>query len=198
MTQSPSNESFPLPLFHIWMNEARQSEPSDPDAACLATVDKDGLPNARVVLIRKIDERGFCFFTNTESQKGLELNSSPKAAINFHWKTLKRQVRIRGHIERVSEIESDEYYQSRPLGNRIGAWASLQSQKLESRETLISRVSEKEKELGTNPKRPPHWGGYRIIPTSIEFWQEGEHRLHKRIYYQISNNGTWQKSELYP
>lgn len=198
MSNTIPKEKSPYDIFHIWMKDAQASEPSDPDAACLATVDDDGMPNARVVLIRKIDTRGFCFFTNTTSQKGNELSSNQKAAINFHWKTLKRQIRVRGNIERVAEAESDEYYASRPLGNRIGAWASLQSQKLDERQTLIDAVKHMELTLGDNPKRPPHWGGYRIIPTSIEFWQEGDHRLHHRLRYQKNAAGEWDICELYP
>lgn len=198
MSLLKSNEESPFYIFHMWMGDARKSEPSDPDAACLSTTDADGYPNARVVLIRKIDENGFCFFTNMQSQKGKELLSHPKAAINFHWKSLKRQVRVRGNITPVSESESDSYYASRPLGNRIAAWASLQSQTLESRDILINRVKEKEKEFGENPPRPPHWGGYRLVPFSIEFWQEEEHRLHKRTLFKMNNQGTWVKSELYP
>lgn len=195
---NPKNYSSPFDLFHIWMSDAQKSEPSDPDAACLATVDNDGTPNARVVLIRKIDERGFCFFTNTTSQKGNELKTHPKAAINFHWKTLKRQIRVRGVIEPVAKDESDAYYASRPLGNRIGAWASLQSQILDDRQILIDRVADKEKEFGDNPPRPSHWGGYRLIPTSIEFWQEGDHRLHDRTRFDKDANGNWVTSKLYP
>ncbi|MBL8641989.1 MAG: pyridoxamine 5'-phosphate oxidase [Alphaproteobacteria bacterium] len=188
----------PLDIFHIWISDAKISEPSDPDAACLATVDANGYPNARVVLIRKIDDRGFCFFTNTESQKGHELATTERAAINFHWKSLKRQVRIRGDIERVSDIESDIYYTSRPLGNRIGAWASMQSQPLENRQILIDRVAEMEKKWGETPPRPAHWGGYRLVPHSIEFWQEEEHRLHRRIRYDRNHTGVWTWSILYP
>jgi pyridoxamine 5'-phosphate oxidase len=198
MTDLISKTESPFPLFHIWMGDARKSEPSDPDAACLATVDENGYPDARVVLIRKIDERGFCFFTNTTSQKGHELEINPKAAINFHWKTLKRQIRIRGDIERVSDAESDAYYESRPLGNRIGAWASLQSQTLDNRQTLIDRVASKEKQFGDNPPRPSHWGGYRLIPASIEFWQEAEHRLHQRTRYQKNDQDMWTACALYP
>lgn len=193
-----SNTESPFTIFHIWMNEAKASEPSDPDAACLATVDSDGFPNARVVLIRRIDERGFCFFTNTKSQKGNELTTSPKAAINFHWKTLKKQIRIRGNIVRVSDAESNEYYASRPLGNRIGAWASLQSQPLAKRQDLIDRVKMHEEKFGNNPPRPDHWGGYRLLPLSIEFWHEKEHRLHSRLRYQKNEKGDWETSELYP
>jgi pyridoxamine 5'-phosphate oxidase len=193
-----SNDKSPLSVFHIWMSEAKTHEPSDPDAACLATTDSDGYPDARVVLIRKIDDRGFCFFTNTKSQKGNELENSPKAALNFHWKSLKKQIRIRGDVMRVSDDESDEYYFSRPLGNRIGAWASLQSQPLNTRQDLIDRVREYEKKFGDAPPRPEHWGGYRIIPFSIEFWQEQEHRLHSRLRFQKNSSGDWETSELYP
>jgi pyridoxamine 5'-phosphate oxidase len=193
-----SNEKEPFSIFHMWMKEAKSKEPTDPDAACLATVDPNGYPNARVVLIRKIDERGFCFFTNTQSQKGNELLASPKAAINFHWKSLKKQIRIRGDIVRVSEEESNEYYSSRPLGNRIGAWASLQSQPLENRQHLIDRVKEHEEKFGNNPPRPDHWGGYRLIPNSIEFWQEEEFRLHSRLRFQKTKTGDWERLELYP
>lgn len=198
MTDFISKTESHLSLFHIWMEDAKQSEPTDPDAACLATVDANGYPDARVVLIRKIDERGFCFFTNTTSQKGQELANNPKAAINFHWKTLKRQIRVRGDIERVSDAESDEYYVSRPLGNRIGAWASLQSQTLDNRQILIDRVKAKEEQFGDNPPRPSHWGGYRLIPTSIEYWQEAEHRLHQRTRYQKNDQGMWTVCALYP
>lgn len=198
MTDSIFNTDSPFSVFNIWLADAQKTEPSDADAACLATVDANGYPNARVVLIRKIDERGFCFFTNTKSQKGRELTAHTKAAINFHWKSLKRQVRVRGDIERVSDAESDSYYESRPLGNRIGAWASLQSQTLDKRQTLINRVADKEKLFGDNPPRPPHWGGYRLIPTSIEFWQEEEHRLHQRTQYQKNDQGMWTVCELYP
>jgi len=193
-----SNTESPFSVFHIWMSEAKASEPSDPDSACLATIDPNGYPNARVVLIRKIDERGFCFFTNTHSQKGNELDTFPKAAINFHWKTLNKQIRIRGDIVRVSDAESNEYYASRPLGNRIGAWASLQSQPLPNRQDLIDRFKIYEDKFGNNPPRPDHWGGYRLIPTSIEFWQEQENRLHSRLRFDKNEKGDWETSELYP
>jgi pyridoxamine 5'-phosphate oxidase len=188
----------PYDIFHILMSEAKVSEPSDPDAACLATVDKDGYPNARVVLIRRIDERGFCFFTNTNSQKGMELENHPKAAINFHWKSLKRQIRIRGNIQRVSDSESDSYYASRPLGNRIGAWASLQSQILPNQDDLVMRVKEFEQKFSETPPRPEHWGGYRLTPTSFEFWQEGENRLHTRIKFERISDTEWKSCMLYP
>ncbi len=194
---SIENTPTPIQLFHQWFEDASQSEATDPDAACLATVDKDGLPNARVILVRKIDENGFCFFTNCESAKGQELISVPKAALNFHWKSSKRQVRVRGTITPVSREEADEYYQSRPLGNRIGAWASLQSRPLDARETLIKRVEEFEGKFGEHPPRPDHWGGFRLTPVSIEFWQEGEFRLHNRLLFVKDGDG-WQQTTLYP
>lgn len=187
----------PYTIFQNWYEDAKHSELSDPDAACVATVDKDGMPNARMLLIRKIDERGFCFFTNFESQKGQELLASHKAALNFHWKSLKRQVRVRGHISLVADDEADAYYASRPLGNRIGAWASLQSRPLPEREGLLERVASFVKKFADTPTRPPHWGGFRLTPTSIEFWQEGEFRLHDRTRFDKSADG-WTISKLYP
>ncbi|HOO51114.1 MAG TPA: pyridoxamine 5'-phosphate oxidase [Alphaproteobacteria bacterium] len=190
-------KEHPIHLFGEWFNAAQETETSDPDAACLATVDQDGLPNARVILVRHFDDNGFCFFTNYDSTKGQELITRGKAALNFHWKSKKRQVRIRGTIEKVSSVESDEYYNSRPLGNRIGAWASKQSHPLESRDTLINRVKDFEDKFGETPPRPEHWGGFRLIPQEIEFWEEGEFRLHNRKQYKNSN-GTWVLTTLYP
>ena len=187
----------PFIHFQNWYAEAQASEPSDPDAACLATVDTAGLPNARVVLIRKIDARGFCFFTNLESQKGQELLSTPKAALNFHWKTLKRQVRVRGMIDLCTPDESDAYYASRPLGNRIGAWASLQSRTLLDRQVLVDRVAEFVTKFNDHPTRPDHWGGFRLTPLSIEFWKEGEFRLHDRTRFDKMGD-NWNVTKLYP
>lgn len=187
----------PFFLFHTWINDAAKTEPSDPDAACLATVDKDGLPDVRVVLIRKIDENGFCFFTNYTSAKGKELEQHPKAAINFHWKTQRRQVRVRGAITKLTPAESDDYYQSRPIGNRIGAWASLQSRPLDDWNTLVNRVAEFQEKFGDTPPRPDHWGGYRLSPLMIEFWQEGDARLHHRVKYKKTGH-EWIPIHLYP
>lgn len=188
----------PFDLVSLWLDDAKVSEPNDPDAACLSTVDGDGYPNARVVLVRKIDENGFCFFTNYNSKKGAELQLIHKAALTFHWKSKGRQVRVRGNVEKVSAAESDHYYQSRPLGNRIGAWASRQSEPLDSRQTLIDRITEAEQKFGTAPPRPDHWGGFRLSPLAIEFWQEGSHRLHDRLVYTKEANGTWGTKRLYP
>ncbi len=190
----------PYELFKNWFLEAKNSEPSDPDAAALATVDGQGLPDVRVVLIRRIDPRGFCFFTNFESAKGQELTKNPRAAINFHWKSLKRQVRVRGTIAPVSAEEADEYYHSRPLGNRIGAWASRQSRPLADRAQLLDQTRQMEEKYGDSPPRPPYWSGFRLSPVSIEFWREGEYRLHHRVRYKAPENGqnSWDKELLYP
>lgn len=194
----PENHNFPLPHFLSWMDDARGSEPSDPDAACLATVDKNGFPNARVVLVRRIDDRGFCFFTNCESQKGEELFHTPKAALNFHWKTLKRQIRVRGTVEPVSPQEADEYFATRPAGHKIGAWASQQSRPLPNRQLLIDRAKAMEEKFGEDVPRPDYWSGYRLVPFSIEFWQEGEFRLHHRTRYDLNDGGYWTIATLFP
>lgn len=187
----------PYILLHQWYEDARNAEPDDPEAACLATVDPQGLPDARIVLIRKMDINGFCFYTNYESAKGKELLSTPKAALNFYWKTLGRQVRVRGNVEQVPATESDAYYDSRPLGNRIGAWASQQSRPLDSRATLQKRMEEFSRKFGEHPERPDHWGGFLLVPSSIEFWQDGEFRLHHRILYKHTKAG-WVHEMLYP
>lgn len=191
-------ENSPYSIIRDWMDEALKSEPNDSDAACLATVDETGLPDARVILVRKIDNSGFCFFTNYESAKGRELLTTQKAALNFHWKSLGRQIRVRGNVTPVTEQESNEYYASRPLGNRIGAWASKQSRPLPDRETLINRISHYEQMYGDGPPRPPHWGGFRLIPVSIEFWQDGEFRLHHRLLYTLADDGSWTTTLLFP
>lgn len=197
MTEDIIPTATPYELVMAWLEDAKQSEPTDPDAACLATIDKDGLPNARVILVRQIDENGFCFFTNRESAKGNDLKHTPKAALNFHWKSLKRQIRIRGTISPVTEEESDTYYNSRPLGNRIGAWASRQSRPLDDRQTLIDRTKEYENKYGEHPPRPDYWGGYRLSPLSVEFWQEGQFRLHHRLLYTKTADG-WVTTKLFP
>jgi pyridoxamine 5'-phosphate oxidase len=190
----------PLRLFSAWMEEATRSEPADPTAMALATVDADGMPDARMVLLKGADERGFVFYTNVESQKGRELDSNPKAALVFHWKSLCRQVRVRGPVERVSETEADEYFASRAKLSQIGAWASKQSAPLESRlafEKAIALYTAKYA-LGTVP-RPPYWSGYRIVPLAFEFWQDRPFRLHDRIDFRREKLGAaWSKTRLYP
>jgi len=190
----------PLRLFAAWFAEARQAEPVNPEAMTLATVDACGLPNARMVLLKGFDERGFVFYTNQDSNKGRELAAAPKAALTFYWKSLQRQVRLRGTVEAVSDTEADEYFASRSRMAQIGAWASKQSSALESRlafEQAIARFTAKFA-VGTVP-RPPHWSGFRVVPQEIEFWQERPFRLHDRIVFARSSpTAPWQKTRLYP
>ena len=190
----------PSALFQAWFDEAVKSEPRDPTAMSLATVDPDGLPDVRTVLLKGVDGRGFVFYTNTESQKGRELAASPKAALLFYWKSLNRQVRIRGPVERVTPQEADAYFATRPKQAQIGAWASQQSRPLESRlafEKAVALYATKYA-LGTVP-RPPHWSGYRIVPISMEFWHDRPFRLHDRVEFRRDALGApWRKTRLYP
>ncbi len=189
----------PFQIAKRWLDEATVSELNDPTASTLATVDDRGMPNIRVVLLKAIEHNGFVFFTNYSSRKGQEIASSGKAAINFHWKSLGRQIRVRGAIAKVSTTVSDEYYQSRPLGSRIGAWASQQSEPLDAKATLVRLVRDAEAKHGQDPTRPPHWGGYRLTPTEIEFWAHGEHRLHDRFRWQRADGADgWQIQRLNP
>lgn len=190
----------PMRLFAAWLGDATQSEPRDPTAMTLATVDSDGLPNARMVLLKGADADGFVFYTNTESQKGSELAANAKAALVFHWKSLNRQVRVRGVVERVTPEEADAYFATRPKQAQIGAWASQQSRPLESRLAFEKAVAVNAAKyaLGTVP-RPPHWSGFRIVPSSIEFWHDRPFRLHDRIVFKRGNPGApWSKTRLYP
>jgi pyridoxamine 5'-phosphate oxidase len=190
----------PLRLFAAWFAEAKRSEPVNPDAMTLATVGRDGLPNARMVLLKGFDERGFVFYTNTDSIKGHELAEEPKAALTFYWKSLQRQVRLRGTVETVSSEEADAYFASRSRMAQIGAWASKQSTALESRlafEKAIALFTAKFA-VGAVP-RPPYWSGYRVVPNEIEFWQERPFRLHDRVSFaRASLNASWTKTRLYP
>jgi pyridoxamine 5'-phosphate oxidase len=181
------------------MADATGSEINDPNAMALATVDPDGRPSVRIVLLKHVDEKGFVFYTNLESRKGQALKAHPYAALCFHWKSLGRQVRIEGPTAPVSPKDSDAYYNSRSLGSRLGAWASQQSRPLESRSVLASRVKALEQEYAgrTDIPRPPHWGGTRVEPDYFEFWHDGAHRLHTRLIYK-KNNGGWDRSMLYP
>ncbi len=187
-------------LFRRWFDEAELVEINTANAMTLATVDETGMPNARVVLLKGFDMRGFVFYTNFESAKGKELLAAPKAALCFHWKSLQRQVRVRGPVEQVSATEADAYYATRPLGARIGAWASKQSRPLASRAELEEAVARFEKEFqGINPTRPRYWSGFRVIPLEIEFWQDRPHRLHDRIVFRRgSADESWTKTRLYP
>ncbi|PLK72069.1 pyridoxamine 5'-phosphate oxidase [Rhizobium sp. TH135] len=193
-----TEESEPFALFATWLKDAEASEINDPNAVALATVDADGLPNVRMVLLKGFDVRGFVFYTNFESQKGQEILGQKKAAMCFHWKSLRRQIRLRGEVEVVSDAEANEYYESRPLGSRIGAWASKQSRPLEGRFALEKAVAEYTAKyaLGNVP-RPPHWSGFRIIPSSIEFWHDRKFRLHDRIEFRRDGDG-WSKVRMYP
>jgi pyridoxamine 5'-phosphate oxidase len=189
----------PFRLFADWLEDATRSEPNDPNAVALATVDPDGMPNVRMVLLKGFDEKGFVFYTNFESAKGGEILAAMKAAMCFHWKSLRRQVRVRGPVEVVSDAEADAYYASRPRGSRIGAWASKQSRPLESRFALEKAVAEytARHAIGEIP-RPPHWSGFRILPREIEFWHDRPFRLHDRVRFTRPDGGDWEKARLYP
>ncbi|MFZ1922621.1 MAG: pyridoxamine 5'-phosphate oxidase [Xanthobacteraceae bacterium] len=190
----------PLRLFAAWFGEAKRSEPVNPEAMTLATVDAAGRPNARMVLLKGFDERGFVFYSNAESIKGHELAAAPKAALAFYWKALQRQVRLRGDVEAVSDEEADAYFATRSRMAQIGAWASKQSAALESRlafEKAVARFTAKFA-VGTVP-RPPHWVGYRVVPAEIEFWQERPFRLHDRVVFvREAVTAPWTKTRLYP
>jgi pyridoxamine 5'-phosphate oxidase len=190
----------PFALFETWLGEATAREPNDPNAMALATVDEAGLPNVRMVLLKGYDHSGFVFYTNRESAKGRELDGQGKASANFHWKSLRRQVRIRGLIEQVSDQESDDYFKSRPRDSRIGAWASQQSRPMETRFALEKAVAyyAAQYAIGDVP-RPPYWIGYRIKPLYIEFWQDKPFRLHERkVFRRASLEGSWHMDMLFP
>jgi pyridoxamine 5'-phosphate oxidase len=190
----------PFALFGHWFEEARQKEINDPEAMCVATADADGLPDARMVLMKEWSPAGFVFYTNAESAKGRQLAANMKAAALFHWKSLRRQVRLRGPVEEVGEAESDAYYQSRPRDSRIGAWASQQSRPLESRFALEKAVASYAAKyaLGDIP-RPPYWRGFRIRPVAMEFWQDRPFRLHDRVrFFRDAPGQDWRKERLYP
>lgn len=188
----------PLALFEAWLEEAKQREPNDPNAMALASVGEDGMPSLRMVLLKGFDERGFVFYTNFESRKGVQLLAQPKAAALFHWKTLRRQVRVEGPVTRVSEEEADAYFASRPKESQIGAWASDQSRPLAGRFELEKRIAKFAAKFGLGKvPRPPHWSGFRIAPEQIEFWQDGKFRLHDRLVYHGESAG-WRSERLYP
>jgi pyridoxamine 5'-phosphate oxidase len=190
----------PLRLWQAWFEEAVKAEPRDPTAMSLATVDLDGMPDVRTVLLKGVDERGFVFYTNTESNKGRELAANPKAALLFYWKSLNRQIRIRGPVERVTPEDADAYFATRPKGAQIGAWASQQSRPLESRLAFEKAVAvyATKYAIGAVP-RPPHWSGYRIVPISMEFWHDRPFRLHDRVEFRREALGAaWLKTRLYP
>lgn len=198
--RDPGGREDPIALFDRWMADAQESEINDPNAMALATVDETGLPNARMVLLKEAGPDGFIFYTNTESAKGRELTATPLAALCFHWKSLRRQVRVRGPVEPVSTAEADEYFASRPYGSRIGAWASQQSRPLESRFALEKAVAKYTAMYPTGRvPRPPYWTGFRVVPLEIEFWRNRQFRLHDRfVFRRNSPQEAWRRDRLYP
>ena len=187
----------PMPLFQLWFDQAVQAQCPEPNSMTLATADQAGNPSARIVLLKGADQNGFTFFTNYQSQKGRELAMRPQAALLFHWHELERQVRIKGIAEPVSATESDEYFHSRPAASRIGAWASPQSSTIPNREFLEQAEKRFQAEFGDTPPRPEHWGGYRLQPTEMEFWQGRPSRLHDRIHYKLEGS-SWKIERLAP
>ncbi len=191
----------PLALFADWLAQADKAEPNDSNAMTLSTVDEAGAPDARIVLLKDLDDRGFTFFTNLGSAKAVELAGDHRAALTFHWKSLRRQVRVRGLVETVSDAEADAYFATRARISRLGAWASDQSQTLDDPSTLRERLAEQEKRFeGREPPRPPHWSGYRLLPTAIEFWSDGAFRLHDRLLFERPqvDAAAWTARRLYP
>lgn len=193
-------ESEPFALFERWFAEAKAKEPADPNAMALATVDADGMPDVRMVLMKGFEQGAFVFYTNSESAKGVQLAANARAAVCFHWKSIGRQVRARGIVESVSDAEADAYFQSRDRGARLGAWASQQSRPLEERLALEKRIAEYALKYGAGQvPRPPHWRGYRLVPVAIEFWRNRPFRLHDRLtFVRDAPGAAWVKRRLYP
>ena len=190
----------PIELFKVWMDEAKKSEPNDPNALSLATSSVNNLPSVRMVLLKDFNQNGFVFYTNLNSQKGNELKENPNAAMCFHWKSLLRQIRISGTITQVEDNVADQYYNSRGYDSRIGAWASKQSKELKNRDELENSIKEFKKKFNdeNNVPRPSHWSGWNLSPTRIEFWLDGDSRIHERLNYTIDKSGNWIKSLLSP
>jgi pyridoxamine 5'-phosphate oxidase len=189
----------PFALARDWYAMAKASEMNDPDAVALATVDVSGMPNVRIVLLREIEAAAFTFYTNYTSQKAREIESAGKAALVFHWKSTRRQIRVRGTVAREDGAQADEYFASRGLKSRLGAWASAQSQPIAARSALMTRLDEATAQFGDAPPRPPHWGGFRITPLEIEFWADGEARLHDRFRWtRASIAAAWEITRLSP
>lgn len=193
-----ASHADPLQQFQQWLDEAMQSQLPEPTAMTLATVSSDLRPSTRVVLLKGCDARGLVWFTNYDSRKGQELAGNPCAALQFHWVELERVVRIEGRVEKVSDTESDDYFNSRPLDSRIGAWASPQSQVIDGRGTLVANAAKYGAQFLLQPPRPPHWGGYRLVPEQWEFWQGRKSRLHDRLRYRQSPKGDWLRERLAP
>jgi len=193
-------ENEPFALFERWFKDAKDKEPNDPNGMALATADADGYPDVRMVLMKSFEDGAFVFYSNAESAKGRELEANARAAVVFYWKSLRRQVRVRGLIEPVSDADADAYFQSRDRGARLGAWASQQSRPLEDRLALEKRIAEYALKFGLGEvPRPPHWRGYRLVPLSIEFWRDRPFRLHDRLLFsRASTDAPWSKSRLYP
>jgi pyridoxamine 5'-phosphate oxidase len=191
-------DADPYELFDSWFAEAKASEINDPDAMAIASVDSAGMPSVRMVLLKEVIPEGFVFYTNYNSRKSAELLATGKASFVMHWKSLRRQVRVCGQVSQVPAEQSDAYFSSRPRGSRIGAWASDQSKPLESRQDLQAAVAAAEARYSDDIPRPPHWGGFLIQPDEIEFWADGEFRLHDRFRYTKSASGNWQAERLYP
>ena len=190
----------PIQLFKLWMEEAKKAEPNDPNALSLATSDKNNFPSVRMVLLKDFNQNGFVFYTNLNSQKGNELKENPKVAMCFHWKSLLRQIRISGTVTQVNDEVADQYYNSRGYESRIGAWASKQSEELSGRDQLINSIKEYKNKYNDENKvpRPSHWSGWNLSPSSIEFWLDGESRIHERLKYIKDSSGQWRKSLLSP
>ncbi|MBN1513872.1 MAG: pyridoxamine 5'-phosphate oxidase [Phycisphaerae bacterium] len=189
----------PMSLFLAWFEHAKQADLVEPTVAALGTVGPDGRPAARMILLKSVDERGFVFFTHYESRKGAELRQNPAAALTIWWDRLTRQVRVEGRVEPISPTESDEYFQTRPRESQLSAWASDQSEVLASREALEKRLAEVSARFAQGPvPRPPHWGGLRLVPAAIEFWQGRANRLHDRLLYTRRSDGTWSRTRLSP
>ena len=190
----------PIQLFNEWMEEAKKTEPNDPNAVSLATSNKNNIPSVRMVLLKDFSKDGFVFYTNLDSQKGKELKQNPHAAMCFHWKSLLRQIRIVGKISLVANEVADEYYSSRAYESRIGAWASKQSEELKTRDQLIKSIEDYKKKFNDkkNVPRPSNWSGWNLSPESIEFWLDGDNRIHERLKYTKKNSGQWNKSLLSP
>ena len=189
----------PINLFKNWFKKAEETEINDPNAVALGTADQKSQPSVRMVLLKGLSDKGFVFYTNFNSKKGRDLKNNQQASMCFHWKSLRRQIRVVGKVEQVTEKEADDYFNSRPYKNRVSAWASSQSEKLESRDTFLKKIEEFEKKYPDQNKvpRPPHWSGWRVLPNEIEFWLDGEGRIHERLNY-VKNSGKWIKEILYP